>query len=138
MLLFWYQEIIKRQIFGHSLMVPPPLPPKTPKGTKKITFLTVYARALVFFFFGISKYLIEKYFDIIWGTNHLHHPNGPPKIIFLNKQKCVKPNTWVQLSGWPSLLSNENYIKSSILIFFNMTKSLLILFVLTLDMIKGY
>ena len=52
----------------------------------------------------------------------------------------VKPKTCVQLSSWPSHLSNQHFIESSILIFsFNFrAKSRLIFFVLTLDMIREY
>ena len=38
------------------------------------------ARALLFF--DISRYLTDKYFDIVWGCNPLPPgipPNGPPK-----------------------------------------------------------
>ena len=36
--------------------------------------------------------------------------------------QCLKPKTWIQLSTWPSLLSNQDYIESNILIFFDYDK----------------
>ena len=53
-------------------------------GPQKIRFLTAQARVLVDF--DISRYLTDKYFDIVWGC---HAPRGhpqmdPPKINFLN------------------------------------------------------
>ena len=50
----------------------------------------------------------------------------------------LKPMTWVQLSTWPSLLSNQHYIESSILIFFDYDKIALNIFCLALGMIREY
>ena len=47
-------------------------------GPKKSIFLT--AQATVLLFFAISRYLTEKYFDIVWGCHPPGiPPNGPPK-----------------------------------------------------------
>ena len=54
------------------------------------------------------------------------------------KAPVLKPKTWVQLSTWSSLLSNQDYIESSILIYFNYDKIALNSFCLTLGMIRGY
>ena len=35
----------------------------------------------------------------------------------------LKPNTWVQVSTWSSLSSNQDYIESSILIFFRLRQN---------------
>ena len=51
---------------------PPGTPPKW--GPKKSSFLTAQARVLVLF--DISRYLPDKYFDIVWGC----HPPGTPQI----------------------------------------------------------
>ena len=50
----------------------------------------------------------------------------------------MKPKTWVQLlSNWPSLLSNQDYIESSInYIFFDQDKMAFNIF--CFDMIRGY
>ena len=41
-------------------------------------------------FYHISRYLTDKYFDIVWGCHHPGDPpNGPPNINFLNG------STWV-------------------------------------------
>ena len=41
----------------------------TKMGPQKINFLMAQARVLVFF--DISRYLTEKYFDIVWGCHPL-------------------------------------------------------------------
>ena len=60
----------------------------TPSGTspkwgpKKSIFLTAQARVLLFF--DISRYLTDKYFDIVLGCpTPRGPPNGPPKNQFL-------------------------------------------------------
>ena len=69
----WYQQILNRQIFWHSLGVPPPRGP--PKWTpQKSIFSTTQFRMPVFY--DISRDLIDKYFDIVWGC---HPPGDPPK-----------------------------------------------------------
>ena len=45
-------------------------------------FLTVQARALVFF--DISRYLTGKYFDVVWECQPRGPPNRLPNINFLN------------------------------------------------------
>ena len=56
----------------------------TPPGTpKKSIFWTAQTRVLVVF--DISRYLTDKYFDIVWGCHHPRDPpNGPLKLNFLN------------------------------------------------------
>ena len=40
------------------------------------------AQARVLLFFDISRYLIDKYFDIVWGAT----PQGPPQ---MDPQKSI-------------------------------------------------
>ena len=50
-----------------------------------------------------------------------------------------KPKIGDQYSGWLSLLSNQDYFESSILIFFfHYDKIVYNIFCFTLDMIRGY
>ena len=48
---------------------------------------------------------------LVTAARVLRWPNGL-------RRHSLKPKTNVQLSTWPSLLSNQEYIESSILIFF--------------------
>ena len=45
-----------------------------------------------------------------------------PKKKWLNAP-VLKPKIWVQVSTWSSLLSNQHYIESSILIFFRLRQN---------------
>ena len=59
----------------------PPEPPKM--GPQKINFLMAQARVLLFL--DISRYLTDKYFDVVWGCHAPGDtPNGPQKNNFLN------------------------------------------------------
>ena len=54
-------------------------------------------------------------------------------------RQCLKPKAWVQYSGWSSLLSNQHYSESRILIlFFHYDEIVYAIFCLTLHMIRGY
>ena len=57
----------------------------TPPGTpQKLIFGTAQARMLLFF--DISRYLTDKYFDIVWGCHPPRTPpNGPPKNQFFEQ-----------------------------------------------------
>ena len=70
------------KFFGATLLVTPPK-----LGPKKSIFLTTPARAPAVL--NISRYLTDKYFDIVWGYYTPPPPpgdlpNGSPKINFLN------------------------------------------------------
>ena len=56
------------------MMMMTPLGTPLKWGPKKTIFLTAQARVLVLF--DISRYLTDKYFEIVWGC----HPLGPPQI----------------------------------------------------------
>ena len=45
-------------------------------------------------------------------------------------RQCLKPKTWVQLSTWSSLLSNQDYIESSKLIVFPLRQNLICNYIL--------
>ena len=75
----WYQQIFNRQMFWHSLGVPPPGDP--PKWTpQKSMFWTAQVSMPVCF--DIRRYLTDKYFGVVWGC---HPPWGPPKNQFLER-----------------------------------------------------
>ena len=57
---FWYQQIFNRQIFWHSLGVPPPWGPPQMDPQKSI-FWTAQFRVPVFY--DIRRYLTDNYFD---------------------------------------------------------------------------
>ena len=74
----WYQRILNRKIFWRSLGVPPP-PPGIPPNAPPQKWIVWTAWLKVPVCFDVSRYLTDKYFDIVCGC---HPPNGPPKSIF--------------------------------------------------------
>ena len=57
----------------------------------------------------------------IWPAGRSLHTPGL-------RHQCLHPNTWVQFSGWSSLLLNQHYIESSILFFFRYDKIVIVIF----------
>ena len=80
-----------------------------------------------------STYDSEVYYVIlVTYVRVLPWPNN-------KRRQCLKPKTWVQLCSWPWLLSNQDYIDTSILIFFfDYDKIAFNIFCFTLGMIRGY
>ena len=76
----------------------------------KITFLQPQASSLGFFFAN-TKNFRDNYILTYFGGSHLCARAAMAKWF---KAPGLKPKTWVQLSTWPSLLSNQHYIESSI------------------------
>ena len=89
----------KRNFFSQNFFgaTPPGTPLKW--GPKKSMFWTAQARVLVCF--DITRYLTDKYFDIIWRC-HLPRdpPNGPPKNQFFE---------WLKL-GWQFCFDISRYL----------------------------
>ena len=99
----------------------------------KISFSRPQAIALVFF--ATTKNFQEKYILKYFGGSHLHARAAMANGL---RRQCLKHKTWVQLSTWPLLLSNQDYIKCSISIFLDYDKILYNIFCLTLHIIRGY
>ena len=51
------------------------------------------------------------------------HPRSYSAVTEWLNAPVLKPTTWVQLSTWPLLLSNLDYIESSIIIFFRLRQN---------------
>ena len=84
---FWYQQIFYRQLFWHSLGVPPPRGPPQ-MDPPKINFLN--SSTWVPVCFDISRFLTNKFFDMVWGCHPPRDPpNRPPKINFWTAQARV-------------------------------------------------
>ena len=57
-------------------------PPREPPKNQLFERLNLECQLV---FYDISRYLTDKYFDIVWGCHPPEDfPNGPPKINFLN------------------------------------------------------
>ena len=77
----------KRNFFSRNFLGQlPQVPPKM--GPQKINFLTAQARVLVLF--DISRYLTDKYFDIVWGC-------PPPDIPKIDPQKSIFWAAWARV-----------------------------------------
>ena len=111
--LVWYQQIFNRQIFWHSLGVPPPRrPPKklifwTAQFTVPVSFDTGDPQKSIFsstqlwvpVCFDINRYLTDKYFGIVWGVPPPYLGDSPkwtPKINFLNGSTYHASVLWYQ------------------------------------------
>ena len=63
------------------------------------------------FFFATTIKFQEKYILTYFGGSHLRACAAMAEWL---KAPVLKHKTWVQLSTWPSLLSNQDHIESSI------------------------
>ena len=84
----------------------------------KISFLRPQASALISF--AITRNLKDKNILAHFGGNHLR---SCAVVAEWFKAPVLKSKTWVQYSGWSSLSSNQDYIESSILIFFQLRQN---------------